>query len=79
MITARRVGWLIVLVAALSGCRTQRHTPEQLRLHCLALAHKTVKVSESDSSNRQPMVRELYLRCLDSYGIPDALPKSGSE
>jgi hypothetical protein len=51
--------------------------PDKIRHHCLKNAHRTVKVPEVDSKNRESMVRELYLRCLDVYGIPDAEPRAG--
>jgi hypothetical protein len=61
--------FVVVAVVGLLSCR---HTPEELRLHCLRGAHQTVKVPESDSSNRAAMIHEVYLRCLDVYGIQDA-------
>ena len=62
-----------VLALLFAGCA---HTPEEIRLHCLRVAHEVVKVPESDSANRQPMVREVYLRCLAVKGVEDApLPK----
>jgi hypothetical protein len=74
-----RFAALLVLGSLATGaCSSPPPTPESIRLRCLTLAHRTVKVPESNSSNRQAMVHELYLRCLDSYGVPDAPPRAGS-
>ena len=67
---------LVATIVGVAGCHT--HTPAQIRHHCLKQSHETVKVPEIDSANRKEMVRELYLRCLDYYGVPDAPPEAGS-
>jgi hypothetical protein len=48
------------------------HSDSEIRFSCLKQAHSTVKVPEGDSKNREGMVRELYLRCLEAHGTPDA-------
>jgi hypothetical protein len=60
----------VALVAlASSGCA---HSDAEIRLFCLRQAHLTVKVPEIDSKNRETMVREYYLRCLEVHETPDA-------
>ena len=80
-----RAQWIrvfsLVLLAAAGGCArlsAARHTDEEIRFSCLRKAHATVKVPESDSSNRETMVKELYLRCLDVYGVDDAPASAGA-
>ena len=64
----------IAMIVVALGCRT----PEKVRYVCLEDAHDYVRVPETDSTNRREMVRELYLRCLDRYGVLDAPPKAGN-
>jgi hypothetical protein len=69
----RRYAWTVALVG-LAGCV---HTDAEMRLYCLRQAHVTVKVPEQESKNRESMVRDYYLRCLDAHGVPDAPIGSG--
>lgn len=71
LIRASRV-FLLILVSTSLLSTSCSHTPAQMRLYCLRQAHLTVKVPEEQSTNREPMVREVYLRCLEAHNVPDA-------
>ena len=47
------------------------NSPSDLRLHCLRMAHKVVKVNEQRPETHEVMVREYYLRCLEAEGVSD--------
>lgn len=79
-----RRAWQLLLVLALgsAGCASwdeSRHSPEALRYRCLQKAHQSLRGAASQSpADYERMVHEVYLRCLDNYGISDAPPTAGS-
>ncbi len=65
----RVLGLVVFTVSALFlSCA---HSAAEMRMYCLHKAHVTVMVPAIDSMNREPMVREYYLRCLEVHDIPD--------
>src|SRR5262245_31648123 len=44
------------------------HSPAEMRMWCLERANKRVQAPDE---NRETMVRELYLRCLEANDVPD--------
>ena len=51
------------------------HSDAAIRYSCLGDANDDVD-SDIESEAHERLVRELYLRCLESRGIPDAPPRS---
>jgi hypothetical protein len=74
---------LVALALALVsvGCASMDdgsgYTPEELRYRCIQRAHNTIRGAGLGDNAYQNAVRDVYLRCLDSYGATDAKPASG--
>ena len=65
---------LAVLLLGILGPVACGHTHAQIREHCLRRAHRVIRVEDIGPPEYRSMVRELYLRCLESNGVPDAPP-----
>jgi hypothetical protein len=46
-----------------------------IRYWCLKQANRSVSASAPEPETHERLVHEMYLRCLESQGVPDAEPK----
>ena len=65
----------ILAISAPALLTTSCNSAAEMRYWCLTQANRAVSGSSVDSEADERRVQELYLRCLEAQGVPDAEPQ----